>query len=163
GRAVNIGGNTGLQFFRPPLVPGGDHAEARNIRVEGNTFIGGMSAVAFAGADGAVVRFNTIEQPGRWALRIVQENRATGFVACRNGEFTDNLVVFDSSCWSEGGVNVGSGTAPATFQFARNWWYCGDRPALSTPRLPVAESDGVYGKDPASARDKAGAGGWRPQ
>jgi hypothetical protein len=163
GRAVNIGGNTGLQFFRPPLVAGADYAEARNIRVEGNTFVGGMSAVAFAGADGAIVRFNTIERPERWALRIVQENRAAGFVACRNGEFSDNLVIFDSNRWSEGGVNIGSGTDPSTFKFARNWWYCGDRPARSTPRLPVSESDGIYGDDPVSAGGKAGAGAWRPK
>ena len=74
GRGVNIGGGTGLQFFRPALVAGGAHAEARNIRVEGNTFVGAMTPVAFAGVDGAVVRFNTIERPGRWALRILQEN-----------------------------------------------------------------------------------------
>src|SRR4051812_23860624 len=102
GRAVNIGGSTGLQFFRPALTPGAEHAEARDIRVEGNTFLGGMSAVAFAGVDGAVVRFNTIERPDRWALRIVQENRTADFVACRRGEFTDNIVIFDSSRWSEG-------------------------------------------------------------
>lgn len=163
GRAVNIGGSTGLQFFRPALAKGGSHAEARNIRVEGNTFLGGMAAVAFAGADGAIVRFNTIERPERWALRIVQENRSADFVACRGGEFTDNVVIFDSSRWSEGGVNIGSGTAPDTFKFARNWWYCADRPTRSTPKLPTAEADGVYGKDPATAKDKAGATAWRSE
>src|SRR5262249_1169256 len=43
GRAVNIGGGTGLQFFRPALEKGGQHAEARDIRVEGNTFVGAMT------------------------------------------------------------------------------------------------------------------------
>jgi hypothetical protein len=88
GRAVNIGGSTGLKFFRPALVEGVEHAEARNLRVEGNTFIGSSAPVAFVGVDGAVVRFNTIERPGRWALRILRENNAPGFIACRNGEFT---------------------------------------------------------------------------
>src|SRR5687767_5503281 len=70
GRAVNIGGSTGLKFFRPALVEGGEHVEARNLRVEGNTFIG-STPVAFVGVDGAIVRFNTIERPNRWALRIL--------------------------------------------------------------------------------------------
>jgi len=55
--------------------------------VEGNTFIGG-GAPWRLWADGAVVRFNTIYHPQRWALRILQETRAPGFVPSRNGEFT---------------------------------------------------------------------------
>jgi hypothetical protein len=157
GRAVNIGGSTGLKFFRPALVEGGEHAEARNLSVEGNTFVGSSAPVAFVGVDGAVVRFNTIERPGRWALRILQENKADGFVTCRNGEFTDNTIVFDSTRWGEGGVNIGAGTAPATFKFARNWWYCADNPERSKPRLPTTEVDGNYGRPIAEAKGKAGA------
>jgi hypothetical protein len=157
GRGVNIGGSTGLQYFRPPLAAGAVHAEARDIRVEGNTFVGAMTPVAFAGVDGAVVRFNTIERPARWALRILQENKTAGFVACRNGQFTDNVIVFETSRWSEGGVNIGGGTAPDTFTFARNWWYCADQPERSRPNLPTPESDGVYGKSPDDAKGRAGA------
>jgi len=156
GRAVNIGGSTGLKFFRPALVEGGEHAEARNLRVEGNTFIGSVP-VAFVGVDGAVVRFNTIERPNRWALRILQETKAPGFVACRNGEFSDNTIVFDSTRWSEGGVNIGAGTAPETFKFARNWWYCTDNPDRSRPRLPTTEVDGKYGRPIEAAKEMAGA------
>lgn len=148
GRAVNIGGSTGLQFFRPPLEAGEEHCEAKEIRVEGNTFIGGGAPVAFVGVDGASVRFNTIYHPKRWAVRILQENREPGFVPSRKGEFSDNLVAFDSHNWAEGGVNIGSGTAPETFTFARNWWYCLDDPARSRPTLPVQETGGVYGRDP---------------
>jgi len=148
GRAVNIGGSTGRQFFRPPLKPGEAHFEAKDIRVEGNTFIGGGAPVAFVGVDGASVRCNTIYHPKRWAVRILQENRAPDFVPSRNGEFSDNLVAFDSRDWAEGGVNIGSGTAPRTFRFARNWWYCLDEPARSRPKLPVEEAAGVYGKAP---------------
>lgn len=160
GRAVNIGGSTGLQFFRPPLVTGAAQAEARAIRVEGNTFFGGVTPVAFVGVEGAVVRFNTMENPGRWALRILQENRSPGFVASRGGEFSDNVIIFDSAHWAEGGVNIGAGTAPETFTFARNWWWCRDRPDRSTPRLPTAEVGGVYGRDPAGARGRVGADAW---
>ena len=157
GRAVNIGGSTGLKFFRPPLTGAGPYAEARNLRVEGNTFIGSVAPVAFVGVDGAIVRFNTIERPGRWALRILQETTASGFVPCRNGEFSDNTIVFESSRWSEGGVNVGAGAAPETFKFARNWWYCADNPERSRPRLPTAETGGTYGR-PINGEAKARAG-----
>jgi hypothetical protein len=157
GRSVNIGGSTGLQFFRPPLAAGGERAEARNVRVEGNTFIGSVVPVAFVGVDGAVVRFNTIERPGRWALRILQETTAPDFVPSRNGEFTDNTILFESARWSEGGVNIGSGTAPETFKFARNWWLCADNPARSRPKLPTPELDGAYGRPIEEAARKAGA------
>jgi hypothetical protein len=139
------------------LTNGGEHAEARNLVVEGNTFIGSMVPVAFVGVDGAIVRFNTIERPGRWALRILQENKAPGFVPCRNGQFTDNTIVFDSNRWSEGGVNQGGGIASETFRFARNWWYCADRPDRSRPRLPTPEVDGTYGQPIEGAKGKAGA------
>jgi hypothetical protein len=152
GRAINIGGSTGLQYFRPPLKTGQEHAEARDIRVERNRFKGSLAPITFAGADGGIVRFNTFESPGKWIIRILQETREPGFVPCRNGQFTDNVIVFQSNRWSEGGVNASDGTAPETFQFARNWWYCSDAPERSRPRLPVAEKDGVYGRDPATAR-----------
>ena len=147
-RSVNVGGSTGLEFFRPALMPGGNHAEARAIRVEGNTIIGSTAAIAFVGVDGAVVRFNTLYRPERWAIRILQENTAPGFVPCRDGVFTDNLVAFHSSQWSSGGVNVGAQTSPETFQFARNGWYCIDTPARSRPSLPTPETSGTYGQDP---------------
>lgn len=147
-RAVNLGGSTGLQFFRPPLKKGEEHAEARDITVEGCTFIGALAPIAFVGVDGAKVRFNTLYRPRRWALRILQETTAEGFVPCRRGEFTDNIVVFRSDEWFEGGVNIGPHTAPQTFRFARNFWYCLDRPERSRPSLPVEEQEGVYGKDP---------------
>jgi hypothetical protein len=156
GRSVNIGGSTGLKFFRPALAGGGAHAEARNLHVEGNSFIGSVVPIAFVGVDGAVVRFNTIERPGRWALRILQENTSPGFIPCRNGEFTDNTIVFESARWSEGGVNVGSGTAPETFKFARNWWYCADNPERSRPKLPTPEVDSTYGRPIVEAKGKAG-------
>ena len=161
GRGVNIGGSTGRQFFRPPLAGAGPHAEARDIRVEGNHFVGSLAAVAFVGVDGAVVRFNTIEKPGRWALRILQENKSPELVACRRGVFADNVIVFEAARWAEGGVNLGAGAASETFSFARNWWYCIDRPQRSEPKLPTRELGGVYGRDPAQAKEIAGDGAWR--
>lgn len=146
-RAVNLGGSTGLEFFRPPLAKP-PHAEARDIVVEHCTFRGSIAPIAFVGVDGATVRFNTIWLPQRWAIRILQETTAEGFVPCRNGRFERNVVVFRSDAWASGGVNVGGGTDPQSFSFAENWWYCSDAPAQSRPTLPTAEKDGVYGKEP---------------
>jgi len=150
-RAINIGGSTGLDYFRPPLKSWPEQEpryEAKDIRVEGNTFIGSATPMAFVGVDGATVRFNTIYRPKRWAMRILQETRAPGFVPARNGEFTDNIIAFRSDEWFEGGVNIGPNTAPQSFKFARNFWYCLDAPKRSHPTLPTPEAQGVYGQDP---------------
>lgn len=150
-RAVNAGGSTGPAYFRPPLAAWGkERFEARDLTIEGNTFVGSQAPVAFVGVDGAVFRFNTVYRPGRWALRILQETREPGFVPSRGGRVTDNVIVFRSDRWAEGGVNVGSGTEPASFQFERNVWTCEDAPERSRElvRLPSAESGGSYGLDP---------------
>lgn len=152
-RAVNIGGSTGLEFFRPQPPAG---YEARAISVEGNIFVGSQAPIAFVGADGATVRFNTIYHPERWALRILQENRARGFVPCRNGRFTDNIVVFRSDRWASGGINIGPDTAPETFEFERNVWYCSDQPSVGAPRLPTRERDGLVGLNPQLADPEKG-------
>lgn len=156
-RGVNIGGSTGEAYFRPALsAMGAEKYETRNITVEGCTFVEGGAPVAFVGVDGAAVRFNTFYKPGRWVLRILQETQLPGFVASRNGVFEDNLVVFESKNWAAGGVNIGSGAAPETFGFARNFWYCLDAPGRSQPSLPVAEKGGVYGVDPEVTVDEKG-------
>lgn len=160
GRAVNLGGSTGLVYFRPALTPGGEHAEARDLLVEGNTFIGGGCAVAFVGVDGAIVRYNTIERPERWPVRILQETKAPGFVPSRRGQFTDNLIVVDSARGLE--VNIGSGTAPETFVFARNAWYNTAAPERSRPTLPTAEVAGTYGQAPETVSSRTGAAAFVP-
>jgi hypothetical protein len=154
-RAINLGGSTGLEFFRPALASP-PFCEALDITVEGNTFTGSDAPVAFVGADRAVVRYNTIYLPRRWAMRILQETTAEGFVPCRKGEFSHNIVVFRSDAWSEGGVNAGPGTEPSSFTFARNAWYCLDAPARSRPKLPAGETNGAYGTDPQLADPEKG-------
>jgi hypothetical protein len=149
-RGVNIGGSTGLQFFRPALesIPSGSRYEAKDIRVRGCTFIGGATPFAFVGVDGAEVAFNTIYLPERWALRILQETTVVGFVPSRRGVFADNLIVFRSENWVSGGVNIGPGTSAETFSFARNFWFNATSASASKPKLPVPELGGVYGVDP---------------
>ncbi|MBI5831754.1 MAG: right-handed parallel beta-helix repeat-containing protein [Armatimonadetes bacterium] len=144
GRPVNLGGSTGPAFFRPADAP----HEAKNLTVEGCLFLGGFAPLCFVGVDGAVVRCNTIVDPGRWALRILQESTDPRFTKCRAGRVTDNIIVFHAAQWASGGVNIGGGTEPGSFVFERNLWYCVDRPAASRPSLPSTETDGVYGQDP---------------
>jgi hypothetical protein len=83
----------------------------------------------------------------------LQETREEGFVPCRGGVFADNIVVFDVE--SARRPNIGPGTAPETFEFARNVWYFETDPARSEPVLPAREMDGVHGVDPLFA-DAAG-------
>lgn len=149
-RGVNIGGSTGLEYFRPPVakMEPGLRYEAARITVERNVFVGSTAPIAFVGSRDTTVRFNTIYRPKRWAIRILQETVSDDFIKCGTGEFTDNLIVFQSDQWFSGGVNVGPKTEPASFRFRRNFWFCADSPGRSRPALPVDEEDGVYGADP---------------
>jgi hypothetical protein len=144
-RAVNLGGSTGMPFFRPK--PQG--YEAKNVTVEDCTIVGGRAPVAFVGVDGALVHRNTIIRPRRWGLRILQETRSPEFVPSRNGQFRENLIAYRSGEMVQA-VNIGDGTAPETFVLAGNAWYCEDAPARSRPRFPdsITETDGVYGVEP---------------
>jgi hypothetical protein len=156
GRGVNLGGNTGAEHFRPAKAT----AEAAELTVEDCHFTNIQAPVAFVGVDGAIVRHNTIEQPGRWAMRILQENTSADMAPCRKGSFTDNIVVFRSDTLGEA-VNVGPGTEPNSFTFARNVWFCADKPAETKRRirLPSAETDGTYGTDPRLGVDGRPAAG----
>lgn len=137
-RAINFGGSTGIQYFRPK--PG--EFEARRITVAGNRFVGSTAPVAFVNADASRVVRNTIVHPAKWVLRILQEQRAPGFLPCRGCAFEENLVVTDARVTTF--VNVGPDTAADTFTFRRNAWSGG----TVRPQLPSPEKDGVYGVDP---------------
>jgi hypothetical protein len=151
-RGVNLGGSTDPRVFRPQ----GATYEAKDVVVEGCRFVGGMAPVAFVGVDGASVRYNTIVRPGRWVLRILQENVAEAMVPSRNGRFEHNLVVFRGGEVREA-VNVGPRTDPASFSFRDNLWYCQDRPDRSRPSFPTPETGGVYGTDPKLALRPGGS------
>lgn len=142
-RGVNLGGSTALSVFRPQ----GAKYEAKNIVVEGCRFVGGLAPVAYVGVDGATVRYNTFYYPDKWVLRILQETTAPEFVACRNGRFERNLVVYRRG-QVQIPVNVGPKTEPGSFVFRENFWFCEDRPGGSRPELPSREAGGVYGVDP---------------
>ena len=139
-RSINLGGSTGLRFFRPQ----GATFEAEDIAVAGNRFVGGTAPVAFVNArNGRVVR-NTIYLPEKWVIRILQEMTGDRFKPCQAGTFERNLVVFDRRVRTF--VNIGPDTSPETFIFRGNAWYQVD--GRTRPRLPAPEKAGVYQLDP---------------
>lgn len=151
-RAVNIGGSTGMEFFRPPIARDRPNAEARDIRVVRNVIEGSMAAVAFVGAVDCVVAGNTIVRPGKWVARILQESRSSDaavFLQCADNRFENNLVVFERSRVRPGQeINIGEGTHAESFAFTSNLWYAIDDPPRSAPKLPVPEAHAVVGQDP---------------
>lgn len=149
-RALNMGGSTGLVFFRPSLSTTEPNAEARRISAIANVIEGSVSPIAFVGCVDCLAANNTIINPGNWILRILQETTSDGtyeFEACRDNRFVNNLVYFDRGAISTY-VNIGPDTAPGTFTFSNNLWYAHDDPGQSQPSLPVTETGGVVGVDP---------------
>jgi hypothetical protein len=130
-RPINVGGSTGLAFFRPQ----GAKYEATQIVVRNNTMEGSLCAAAFVGVDGAEFSGNTVHFPTKWLFRILQETREPGFVPCRNVLIKGNHVTFRRA-QVQTDINIGDGTAPETFRFEDNHWLAEDQPAASQPRLP---------------------------
>ena len=135
-RSINLGGSTGLQFFRPAVGA----YEASGITVAGNWFEGSSAAVAWVTADGGHVHHNTIVLPETWVLRVLQETEDARFQPSHGGVFEHNLIVYDARVRVF--VNVGPRTAPETFTFRENVWL--DAEGCRRPTLPVAERDGTY-------------------
>ena len=145
-RSINLGGHTGLQFFRPRV----QGYEAKNITIAGNRFVGSRAPVAWATAAGGHVHHNTIILPEKWVLRILQENQDPRFSPCHGGVFENNLIVYDANIQHY--VNVGPGTASETFRFHHNAWHDLDR--YREPVLPAPETAGVYLRDFSLERGK---------
>ncbi len=150
-RAINLGGSTGFEFFRPPLSLDQPNTEARDIRVIANVFRGSPAPVAYVGCVECLVANNVFDTPTNWVLRILQETTSTmeyEFLPASNGRFINNIVYFDGQVGVA--VNIGPDTAADTFTFANNLWYRHDDPSASDPPggLPVPEQSGLVGEDP---------------
>lgn len=158
GRAINVGGSTGFEFFRPPLSTNAPNVEARNIRVVANLFRGWDTPVAFVGTVNSLVANNTLIEPRRWILRILQETVSSGgytFLPCGQNQFINNLAYFDRSQISTH-VNIGANTDASSFEFANNLWYAFNQPNQSQPSLPSAETNGLYAVNPRFNNAAAG-------
>jgi hypothetical protein len=149
-RALNMGGSTGFEYFRPPLTMSAPNAEARNIRALANLIEGSYSPIAFVGCVDCLAANNTIVNPEHWVFRILQETTSEGgyeFLPASNSRVLNNVVYFQAAQVATH-VNVGPDTDPGSFVFETNLWYAHDNPGASQPQLPVAEIGGLVGTDP---------------
>ena len=136
-RCINLGGSTGLQFFRP----GVQGYEAKNITVAGNRFEGSMARRWPGSPPTAGMSITTRSFcPRSGCCESSRRPADPQFTALSRRRVRDNLVIYDSRV--QVFVNVGPRTAPETFVFRRNVW-C-DVEGSRRPSLPVPEKDGVY-------------------
>lgn len=142
-RTLNLGGSTGLEFFRPDTA----HFEAANLQVYANLIVGSVAAVAYVGSVNVEVRNNTIFLPERWVLRILQETvDPDRFLACGDNFFENNIVVRDAGLSTE--TNIGPDTRPETFTFSNNLWFHTGNSGWSGPSIPVTETNGIINQNP---------------
>ncbi len=149
GRAINAGGSTGLEFFRPIDAP----YEAARLTIVANVFerSGSDSIVAFVGCDACVFANNTISEPRGWLARVLQESTDARFVPSRDGLFVNNLIVFRVADVRANEYNVGGGTAPETFTFGSNLWWALDDASFPGPNADgagITEAGSIVGADP---------------
>ena len=142
-RSINIGGSTGEPYFRPLDAP----YEAANMLIHSNIFIGSVAPLAFVGAIQSKAINNTIVFPGKWAIRILQENNNDGISKCSNNEVTNNIFYLNANSVKPA-INIGDKTQPETFVFNNNLWFNADDPAWRNPNIPVEELNGIKGQDP---------------
>lgn len=142
-RTLNLGGSTGLEFFRPQDAP----FEAADIEVFANIFIGSTAPIAFVGCTRVQVINNTIIDPVNWVIRILQETFLPArFVPCSYNSFVNNIIYHSNTLSRH--VNIGPNTLPASFTFSHNLWYNYQSPENSIPDLPVNELFGIRGMNP---------------
>lgn len=141
-RAINLGGSTGMAYFRPPLAnPIVDAFEAADINVFSNIFIGSMSPIAYVGCTRVKVINNTFYTPEKWVVRILQETTEEGFLPCSNNEFSNNIVYLENDITE---VNIGGKTSPETFTFTNNLWF-NESSNSWKPNLPVSDPNQMIG------------------
>ena len=142
-RSLNLGGSTGLEFFRPHDAP----FEAADVDVYSNIFIRSWAPIAFVGSTRVKVFNNTFYKPENWVFRILQETVDTSrFIACGDNEFSNNIIYFGNNLHRI--VNIGPNTRPESFIFANNLWYNFDNPDFDNPGLPTIETNPVIQKNP---------------
>lgn len=143
-RSINIGGSTGLEFFRPINAP----FEASDVKVLCNIFIGSIAPIAFVGAVKCEVINNTIINPEKWVMRILQESvDPDRFEPCGNNLFRNNIVYKNNAVSTD--CNIGPNTAPETFNMSHNLWYNHENVGNSAANgLPVPDSVSIVGEDP---------------
>lgn len=156
-RAINIGGSTGLQYFRPQNAD----FEAKNIMVWANVFTGAVAPIAYVGAVRCAVLQNTIYLPEKWAVRILQESTDARFQQCGENLFQNNIVIVDDRADAPT-FNIGPNTRPETFLFTNNLWFHNGNSGWGGPNTPTPEQNGIIGSDPLLRAPAMIDGNFRP-
>lgn len=148
-RSVNLGGSTGLPFFRPVDAT----FEASNLEVYSNIFVGSESPIAFVGCIRSEVVNNTIYKPGKWVVRILQENNNPRFAQCGENTFSNNLIYYG---YLRIETNFGANTRPPTFRFANNFWFDFSATQAHLPIIPANDSTIIFGLNPKFVNAESG-------
>lgn len=157
-RAINIGGSTGLPYFRPQDA----NYEAAEISIWANIFTGAIAPVGYVGAVRCEVVNNTIYMPEKWAVRILQETTDARFLQCGENTFVNNLVVLDNRAAAPT-FNIGPNTRPETFVLMNNLWYNTEDPGWNGPNAPVTDLHIILGRDPLLTAPALRDGNFLPQ
>lgn len=139
-RAVNMGGSTGLPYFRPIDAP----YEASNITVISNVFVDVVTPVAFTGCQYGLFAHNTVIKPRRWIARILQESTQERFVQSSNNVYANNICVIDNQVSTL--VNIGGKTQPDTFRFFNNLIYKEGGGNINLNQLPGTVDETITGE-----------------
>lgn len=152
-RAVNLGGSTGLGYFRPPVpedAAPGSRFEAERVRVERCVFLGGECAVAIVGARGAEVVACTIVGPRRWPFRLLQETTDPRFGRSEGALVAGCIIVADVLGTP---INIGHGTDPGAFRFEQNIWWAPGITERALDALPGERRGAQHMLDPLLGDD----------
>jgi hypothetical protein len=153
-RGINLGGSTGESFFRPPLSASAENFEAARLRVVANVFIGSETAASFAGCRDCDFSHNTVVNPSKWLIRILNEGPSSGpyrFLRGATGLIDNNIFYFRRADLNAGeDVNVGANADTKGLVLERNLWYAHDSPARSAPGFGFQErhTESLVGLDP---------------
>jgi len=142
-RSLNLGGSTGLAFFRPINAP----YEAADLKVYSNIFIGSEAPIAYVGCINTEVVNNTIYVPTKWVIRILQETvDTTRFLPCGNNTFRNNIIYLDNQVTTQ--CNIGTDTDPQSFTFSNDLWFHSQNSSWAGPSLPVTDANRIVGQNP---------------
>jgi hypothetical protein len=141
-RSLNLGGSTGLTYFRPMDAP----FEAADLQVYSNIFVGSQAAIAYVGSINVEVVNNTIFKPVKWVTRILQESvDPDRFIECGDNTFNNNIV-YIGNLGTE--TNIGPNTRPESFIYSNNLWFNYQDGNWSGPDIPVSDPAIIIGNDP---------------
>ena len=142
-RSLNLGGSTGLAFFRPDTA----HYEAAHLQVFSNIFVGSWAPIAYVGAVHVEVVNNTFYQPENWVIRILQETvDPNRFLECGDNSFINNIIYLNKNLGTE--TNIGPNTRPETFVFSNNLWFNAVVPNWTGPDIPTADPNQILQANP---------------